>query len=161
MLTNLPYPKDIAIVLTKPEDPMKLTAKDLPTKTKLMQENFLDLADKTKGTEAEKKVAVIRNLDTNETIEFMRKTAFVEYNKRRTAASTNLAALWGHIMGQCSSALQQHIKAEEGYDQNQYNPIWLLRKAKKVVSGVTHQSNRYHSDFNALKETFNMRQKRD
>ena len=119
-----------------------------------MQENFLDLVDETKGTEAEKKATVVKNLDTNETIEFMRKTAFVEYNKRRTAAFSNLAALWGLIMGQCSSALQQHIKAEEGYYQNQYNPIWLLKTVKKVISGVTHQSNRYHSAFHALKDLF-------
>ena len=79
---------------------MKIIEKDLPTKLKLMQENFLDLVDETKGTEAEKKAAVVKNLDTNETIEFMRKTAFVEYNKRRMAASSNLAALWGLIMGQ-------------------------------------------------------------
>ena len=140
---------------------MKLIAKDLPTKLKLMQENFLDLVDETKGTEAEKKTAVVKSLDTNETIEFMRKTAFVEYNKRRTAASSNLAAPWGLIMGQCSSALQQHIKAEEGYDQNQYNPIWLLKTVKKVISGVTHQSNRCHSAFHALKDLFKMRQRRD
>jgi hypothetical protein len=42
-----------------------------------------------------------------------------------------------------------------------YNPVWLLQTIKKVISGVTHQSNLYHTAFHVLKDFYRMRQKKD
>ena len=119
MLTNFTYPQDIAYAITDLKDPMKRVTVDLPTKGKLMQENHLTL---------EKQQKAARNEDIEETIDYMRKAAFSEYNKRKTALTSNMAALWG----QCSSSLQQVIKAEEAYDTNIYNPVWLLDTSKRL-----------------------------
>mmetsp|Transcript_34589 Transcript_34589/g.42304 ORF Transcript_34589/g.42304 Transcript_34589/m.42304 type:complete len:126 (-) Transcript_34589:662-1039(-) len=71
----------------------------------------------------------------------MRKAAFNKFNKRKTAASSNMAALWGIIMGQCSVSLQKYLKVEEDYENHLYDSVWLLETIKKVILGVTHQSN--------------------
>ena len=62
----------------------------------------------------------------------MRKAAFSEYNKRKTAVTSNKAALWGLIMGQCSSGLQQVIKVEDGYDANGQN-CWYMHSQRKPL----------------------------
>ena len=80
---------------------------------KLMREHHLVLKDNTQGTDEEKSKAAAYNEDLEETIEFMRRSAISEFNKRKTAVSSNMVALWGIIMGQCSGSLQQHLKAEE------------------------------------------------
>ncbi len=64
-------------------------------------------------------------------------------------------------MGQSSGSLQQQIKAEEEYAEHMYDSVWLLQTTKKVISGVTQQSNVYHSTFCALKDLYNLRQKSD
>ena len=100
VLTNFTYPQDIAYVITDLKDPMKRVTADLPTKAKLMQENHLTLEDETTGTDLEKQQKAARNEDIEETIDYMRKAAFSEYNKRKTALTSNMAALWGLVMGQ-------------------------------------------------------------
>jgi len=161
VLTNFTYPKDISFAITEFKDPIRIVAADLPTKAKLMSENFITFGDETVGTDEEKKAVVEHNEDLKETISDMRKAAFSEFNKRKTAASSNMAALWGVIMGQCSGSLQQHVKAEDEYKAHMYDAVWLLQTLKKVTSGVTHQSNVYHSTFHALKDLYMMRQKSD
>ena len=161
ILANFTYPKDISFAITDFKDPIRLVAADLPTKSKLMAENFIQLKDKQVGTDDEKQEAVEYNADIKETIDGMRKAAFVEYNKRKTAASSNMAALWGIVMGQCSGSLQQHVKVKEDYESHLYDAVWLLQTLKKVISGVTQQSNVYHSTFHALKDLYKMRQKND
>ena len=53
------------------------------------------------------------------------------------------------------------MKAEEEYESHLYDAVWLLKTLKKVISGVTQQSNVYHSTFHALKDLYKMRQKTD
>ena len=65
-----------------------------------MFENFITVGDETVSTDEEKKAVVEHNEDLKETITDMRKAAFSEFNKPKTAASSNMAALWGDIMGQ-------------------------------------------------------------
>ena len=124
-----------------------------------MTENFIVLKDDQIGTNEEKRAATEYNDNMKETIDGMRKAAFVEYNKRKTAASSNMVALWGIVMEQCSGLLQQYVKAEEEYESHLYDTVWLLKTLKKVISGVTQQSNVYHSTFHALKDLYKMRQK--
>ncbi len=111
ILANFTYPKDISFAITDFKDPIRIVAADLPTKNRLMTENFIELKDEQIGTDEEKQAAAEYNEDIKETIDGMRKAAFVQYNKRKTAASSNMAALWGIVMGQCSGSLQQHVKA--------------------------------------------------
>ena len=161
VLTNFKYPQDIAFAITDLKDPIKMVNQDLPTTSKLMTDNDLILEDDTSGTDQEKAAKVVKNAEIEEVIEYMRSAAFSEFNKRKTVAKSNKAALWGLIMGQCSNSLQQVVKAEDGYDGNVYNPVWLLNTIKKVISGVTHQSNLYHTAFHVMKDFYKMRQKRD
>jgi len=161
VLANFTYPKDISFAITDPKDPIRIVAQDIPTKQKLMQDNFLKLKDENIGTDKEKQEAAAYNEDLEETIDYMRKAAFSEFNKRKTAASSNMAALWGIIMGQCSGSLHQHLKVEEDYEGHLYDSVWLLQTISKVISGVTHQSNIYHSTFHALKDLYKMRQRPD
>ena len=39
------------------------------------------------------------------------------YADRRRAVTSNLTALWGVIIGQCTPALQEELRAEESYDE--------------------------------------------
>ena len=95
VLTNFTYPQDIAYAITDLKDPTKRVTQDLPTKAKMMQENDLELEDETTGTDAEKLVKVDRNKDIEETIEYMRKAAFAEYNKRKTAGNFQQSCVVG------------------------------------------------------------------
>ena len=70
-----------------------------------------------------------------------------------------MAVLWGIILGQCIGSLQQHIKAEDDYDQHLYDAVWLLQTLKKVIARATNQSNVYHLVFHALKDLYKMRQR--
>ena len=102
VLANFTYPKDISVAITNLKDPIRIVAANLPTKNKLMTENFIVLKDDQIGTNEEKRAATEYNDNMKETIDGMRKAAFVEYNKRKTAASSNMAALWGIVTGQYS-----------------------------------------------------------
>ena len=126
VLANFAYPKDISFAIKDHKDPVRIVAQDIPTKQKLMKENYLELKDDKIGTDEEKQQAAAYNEDLEETIDYMRKAAFTEFNKRKTAANSNMAALWGIIMGQCSSSLQQHLKAEDDYEGHLYDSVWLL-----------------------------------
>ena len=122
-LTNFSYPKDISVAITDFKDPIRLVTADLPTKNKLMAEHHPQLIDETRTTE-EKAKAAAYNSDLEETIGYMRKSVFAEFNKRKAVAESNITALWGIIFGQYIASLQQHIKAEEEYDQHICDAVW-------------------------------------
>ena len=71
MLANFTYPKDISFAITDYKDPVRIIAHDIPTKQKLMQDNYLQLKDETTGTDKEKKKAATYNEDLEETIDYM------------------------------------------------------------------------------------------
>ena len=99
VLANFSYLKDIAYAITDFKDPIRLDVEDLPIKMKLMRKRHLVLQDDTQGTDEEKSKATAYNKDLEETIDCMRRSSFSEFNKRKTAISLNMAALWGFIMG--------------------------------------------------------------
>ena len=103
-----------------------------------MTEHHLQLKDEIETTEKKAKAAAY-NIHSEKTIDYMSKSAFAEYNKRKTVAESNMAALRGIILGQCTGSLQQHIKDEDDYDQHLFNAGWLLQTLKKVITGATNQ----------------------
>ena len=161
VLANFTYPKDISVAVLDFQDPMRAIAADFPTTKKLMDENYLTRMDEAVGSDQDKLEAKTHNDALDEDLVYVRKAAFTEFTKRKTAASSNMAALWGVVMGQTSGSLQQQVKAEEDYGGHLYDPVWLLQTLKKVISGVTGQSNIYHSTFHALKDLYTLRQKSD
>ena len=86
-------------------------------------------------------IDLVHLCDVEETIGYMRTSVFAEFNKRKTAAESYMAALWSIIFGQCTGSLQQHIKAEGEYDQHICDAVWLLQILKKVIAGAINQSN--------------------
>ena len=116
VLANLSYPKDISVAILDLKDPLLVIAADFPTKKKLMDENYLTRMNEAVGSNLDRLEAKIHDNDAlDEDMIYVRKAAFTEFNKRKTAASSNMAALWGVIMGQTSGSLQQQVKAEEDY----------------------------------------------
>jgi len=83
------------------------------------------------------------------------------YAEHRRAAASNLTALWGVILGQCTPVLQEELRAEDDYDimSASYDSIWLLKTLQKVTAGVHKTTNQYHSLFHALKDFYYIRQK--
>ena len=71
---------------------------------------------------------------------------------------SNMAQLWGTIVGQCLDALQEQLKAEANYGAKVevYDTIWLLQMLKKITAGVTCQSNHYHMAIRAHRALFGM-----
>lgn len=111
-------------------------------------------------TKDEKDAREARNKDINESIELLLKSELTDYTKRTVLAKSNMASLWGIVIGQCTDSLQEQIRAKDEYETNSsnYDSIWLIKTLKKVISGVTAQSNIYHSLFHALKDFYNIRQ---
>jgi len=92
--------------------------------------------------------------------ELLLKSVLTEYTKRTVLAKSNIASLWGIVIGQCTDSLQEQVCAEDEYETNSsnYDSIWLIKSLKKVISGITAQSNIYHSLFHALKDLYNIQQ---
>lgn len=76
------------------KNPIRVVAINLPTKSKIMSKHFITLKDKSTGTNEERKVAKKYNNDLSDTINEMRKLPYTEFNKRKTPANSNMAALW-------------------------------------------------------------------
>ena len=102
MLANLTYPKDISVAILDFKDPLRAIAADFPTTKKIMDENYLTRMDEEVGSDQDKLDAKSHNESLDEDLVYVRKAAFTEFTKRKTAASSNMAALWGVIMGQTS-----------------------------------------------------------
>lgn len=117
--------------------------------------------DEGNGSEQGKLKVMVYNEDLEETIDYMQKLAFTEFNKHKTAASSNIVALQGIIMGQCSGSLNQHIKAEEDYESNLDDLVWLLKTLKRVILGVMHQLNINCTTGHTWKDLYKTRQKAD
>jgi len=73
---------------------------------------------------------------------------------------TNDGPYMGIVICQCTDSLQTQVRAEDEYEAKSanYDSIWFIKSLKKVISGVTAQSNIYHSLFHALKDFHKIRQ---
>ena len=90
-------------------------------------------------TKDEKDAREARNKDINESVELLLKSEMIDNRKRAVLAKSNMASLWGIVIGQCTDSLQEQIRAEDEYETNSlnYDSIWLTKALKKVFSGVT------------------------
>jgi len=90
-------------------------------------------------TKDEKDARETRNKDINESVELLLTSELTDYTKRAVLAKSNMASLWGIVIGQYADSLQEQIRAEDEYETNSsnYDSIWLIKTLKKVISGVT------------------------
>ena len=161
VLTTFKRPEDIAPAVSDLIYPQVTISKNFPTRQRLMAANGLKFEEgPINETKDEKHAREARNKDINESIELLLKSELTDYTKRAVLAKSNMASLWGIVIGQCTDSLQEQIRAEDEYETNSsnYDSIWLIKTLKKVISGVTAQSNIYHSLFHALKDFYNIRQ---
>ena len=86
-----------------------------------------------------------------------------EFSKRKGTVTSHMTTLWGIIIGQCTTALVEAVRAEQDYEEKleAYDSIWLLSTIKKIVSGVTTSSNKYHTAFTSVRDFYRLKQKRD
>jgi len=79
-----------------------------------MAANGLQLEEEpTNEIKDEKDVGEARNADIEESIELLLKIALTEYTKRTVLAKSNMAYLWGIVIGQCTDSLQEQDWAED------------------------------------------------
>jgi len=68
VLANFTYPKDISFAITDFKELIRVVASDLPTKQKVMQDNYLKTMDENTSMDDEKHTSRAYNEDLKETI---------------------------------------------------------------------------------------------
>ena len=59
------------------------------------------------------------------------KISFRWVQQTQDCCGSNMAVLWGIILGQCTGSLQQHIKAEDDYDQHLYDAYGFSKPLRR------------------------------
>ena len=102
-------------------------------------------------------------LDPNEKSEvkkWVKQEEVKKFVKRLSMLEQNKETLYGLIWGQCSSGLQEVLKADENYTTKSvtFDCIWLLEKTKLVSAGVDSRANKHSTLVRALTSLCNIRQ---
>ena len=133
VLTTFKQPEDIAPAVSDLIYPQVTISKNFPTRRRLMAANGLEFEEgPIDETKDEKDAREARNKDINESIELLLKSELTDYTKRAVLAKSNMASLWGIVIGQCTDSLQEQIRAEDEYETNSsnYDSIWLIKSLK-------------------------------
>ena len=162
MITTFTNPKDVAVAVTEFTDPLQNMAGELPTTVGVrasmgMNPEQAPAVETTEQTTAREE----RNNEQAEAIRDLMRAEMRIFADRRKSVTNNLTALWGVIMGQCTPALQEELRAEDTYETRatSYDSIWLLKTLQKVTAGMNKTNNPYYSLFHAMKEFYTIRQK--
>jgi hypothetical protein len=160
-LTTMKSPQDIAPVILEKKDPFIMMATHLPTVRTVAQSigtplEELDEDDSAEETKRKKQ----RNRAIEDSVSALVNTELTEFAKRRTQLRSNMAQLWGIIIGQCTPALQEHLKAHSGYNDshNDYNCVWLLETLQLLSTGAHETSNPIVAAANALRQLHRIKQ---
>ena len=83
-----------------------------------------------------------RNVEQAEAVQDLMRAEMKFFADRRNYVTNNLTTLWGVIMGQCTPALQEELRAEVTHVARamSYDIIWLLKTLQKVTAGM-HKTN--------------------
>lgn len=75
----------------------------------------------------------------------------------------NMAKAYGLVWGQCSAALQAHLKDIEDYleKSDELNLIWLLGELKKAIAGIDPKSNDVMTLHDEMSFLYNTKQGRN
>ena len=76
------------------------------------------------------------------------------YTTRLADLEQNIVCLYGHIWGQCTPALQAELKANAQYTEKrvEYDALWLLLTAKKLIASVDNRGNKHYNAYKLLME---------
>ena len=96
----------------------------------------------------------------NDVLQWLNREKVRQYYRRITILENNKETLYGLVWGQCSTGLQEVIKADEKYDAKaeKYDVIWILEKVKLVSAGVDEKQNKYCTLVRAITAFSTMRQ---
>ena len=85
------------------------------------------------------------------------------YTNRLTDLEQNIVSLYGHVWGQCTPAMQAEIKADPKYNVKrvEYDALWLLITAKKLIASVDKKGNKYLNAYKILADFNRTYQKQD
>ena len=154
-------PQDIAPVILEKKDPFIVMANHLPTVKTVAQSIRTPLEEIDEDDSAdEAKRKKQRNRAIKDSVNALVNTELTEFAKRRTQLRSNMAQLWGIIIGQCTPALQEHLKAHSEYNEshNDYNCAWLLGTLQLLSTGAHETSNPIVASANALRQLYSIKQ---
>ena len=143
------------------EDPNILMRAELLNRINIMTEMGITQLQAHEGETADQ---LEERLRQNRLLAEPAETLYVQemgqFAKKRSLLKANMAKLWGIIIGQCTKALVESIRAEHGWEEEQigYNAIWLLKAIKRIVQGVTTSPNEYHTAFCAARDFYRTKQ---
>ena len=91
---------------------------------------------------------------------WIKKSEVEEHMDRQAALVKNKMAMYGHLCGQCTTVMQEVIKCDSSFEENdmKYDIIWLLQKCKLVVAGLDEKANVYHTLLSSIQQVFNITQ---
>ena len=161
ILVNFKSPSVLSRAVSELEDPHVLIRNELPDISKLVTYLGITQAEPSENeTEAERAVRVQQNALLMAPANALYAQEMNQFSKQKSLLRENMAKLWGIILGQCTKALVENLRAEHDFEiqQNDYNAIWLLKSIKRVVHGVTTSSNPIHTAFTATRDFYRTRQ---
>ena len=161
ILVNFKEPGVLSRAVATLEDPHLLLRGELPDKTNIITEMGItqfEAIDEETADEREERLR--RNRLLAEPAEALYMQEMGLFAKKRSLLKANMAKLWGIIIGQCTKALVESVRAEHDWEEEQvgYNAIWLLKAIKRIVQGVTTSSNEYHTAFCATRDFYRTKQ---
>ena len=110
-------PQDIAPVILDRKDPFVEIGKTLPTLRSIaasVRTPITDINDEEPLEEQSRKKQENQTIEEN--IKPLLATEISEFSKRRTLLRSNMAQLWGLVVGQCTPALQEHLRSLDEYE---------------------------------------------
>ena len=161
ILVNFKSPSVLSRAVSELEDPLVLLRNELPDISKIVA--YLQIVQTEPGeneTEAERANRVQQNSMAMAPANALYAQEMNQFSKKKSLLQENMAKLWGIILGQCTKALVENLRAEHDFEtqQNDYNAIWLLKSIKRVVHGVTTSSNPIHTAFTATRDFYKTKQ---
>ena len=161
ILVNFKSPGILSRAVAELEDPSTLLRSELPTLNSIVTELGIALQPSNDAETAEERAERLRqNRVLSEPAQALFTQEMSQFAKKRSQLKENMAKLWGVILGQCTKALVEALRAEHDFEQElvEYNSIWLLKSIKRIAQGVTTSSNTYHTAFCAMRDFYRTKQ---
>ena len=116
MITAFSNPKDVvAVAITDFADPLLHMAPSLPTHSSVRRKQGLHPEKPTANESAEETAErEEHNEEHADTVRELQKAEMKIFADRQKVVVNNL--LWGIVMGQCTPALQEELRAEDTYE---------------------------------------------
>ena len=138
-LANLKSPQDLAPVLLQRKDPMQAIGSNLPSLRSVAATLGMAIEDADEDDSAAmRKAKERRNDEIKEKIEpILAAERRSEFVKRKNLLEPNMPKLWGLTIGQCTPALYEHLKAQEGFKEShrKYDCVWLRTRNPPTAHG--------------------------